>query len=251
MIDKIKSFDCIGNPIQFKIHSSERYQTVLGGLLTLTIVSLVVSLTISLLVGLSKNRDPIINRSVNYRNNTFLNLTQNFPLMLTVAQRGNIFITNPDSYFTITAYAWNGNYTYNGTERKAVLTLTQLDLHKCSNETIHNDFGKYTDMFLNAFSGTSLDQAYCFPMGQDLTWIEGYPGQRPVQYLVISVNFCDNSTSKVKCKTKDEIIKALSNGVLLISYPDFYFDPNLYDPGVFFISTKALPVSTLFFKRYK
>jgi hypothetical protein len=171
-------------------------------------------------------------------------------MMMSVAQRGNVYLDNPDAYYTITAIAYNGNYTYNGTERTLVLNLTNMDMHKCSNETIRKDFGEYTEQFLSSFSGNDLSLAYCFPMGQSLSWIYGFVGQRPVQYLDFSINICDNATSKVKCKTKDEITKALGNGVLLVSYPDYYLDANQYDPGVFFISTKAYPVSPTFFKRY-
>jgi hypothetical protein len=209
-MDRIKYFDFIGNPIQFKIHSSERYRSTLGGILSIIIFGLVISLTISLLIGLSQNKDPIINRSVNYRDVAFLNLS-NFPIMMSVAQRGVIYLDNPDSYYTITAFAYNGNYTYNGTERSLVLSLITMDMHKCSNETIYKDFGEYTDQFLSAFPGNDLSLAYCFPKGQELSWISGLPGQRPLQYIDFSINICDNATSKVKCKTKDEITKALAN----------------------------------------
>ncbi len=249
-MNNIKYLDLIGSPIQFKIHSSERYQTILGGLLTVILTGLVLALIVNLLIGLSLNKSPIVNRSSSYINEAFLNLTQKYPIMMTVVQRGIVHLNNPDSYYTITALAYNGNYTYNGTNRTANLNLKRMDMHKCANDTIYSDFGDHTNDFLSALTTPDLSKVYCFPIGQNDSWLYGIYGQRPLQYLDFSVNFCDNATSKVPCKSMAEITKTLSTVFLIVSYPDFYFDPNLHDPGIFYINTKAFPISSTFYKRY-
>jgi hypothetical protein len=249
-MNNIKYLDLIGSPIQFKIHSSERYQTVLGGLLTVILICLVVALTTSLLIGLSTNQSPIVNRSSLYMKEPFLNLTHNFPIMMQVVQRGSVLFDNPDVYFTITALAYNGNFTYNGTDRTTILNLIKMDMHKCANDTIYSDFREHTNDFLSTLKSPDLSKVYCFPIGQNNSWLYGIYGQRPLQYIDFSINFCDNATSKVPCKSKEEMIKILSTVFLSVSYPDYYFDPNLHDPAIFYINTKAFPISSILYKRY-
>ena len=245
----IKYLDLIGSSIQFKIHSSERYQTVLGGFLTVILTGLVLALIINMLIGLSTNQSPIVNRSSSYMKESYLNLKEKFPIMMTVVQRGIVHLDNPDSFYTITALAYNGNYTYNGTNRTANLNLIKMDMHKCANDTIYNDFGEQTEDFLGALTTSDLSKVYCFPRGQNNSWLYGIYGQRPLQYLDFSINFCDNATSKIPCKSMAEITKALSTVFLIVSYPDYYFDPNKHDPGIFYINTKAFPISSTFYKR--
>jgi len=249
MMNAFKYIDFIGSPIQFRFKTEEKYKSIFGGILSIALIFMILIFSFPLFIGMLTYSTPnVVKGSIN-KESAYLDLSKNFPLMMTVFQRGNIYLPNQDSYFTISAFSYNGNITYNGSQKILTLNLNPMNLHKCSNDTIYNDFGEYTNLFLSSYSNPDLSTAYCFPMGEKLAYIYGFPGQRPVNYLSFSINFCDNSTSLVKCKTMDEIKKALSNAMFYLSYPDYYLDHSKTEPGVFFLNSKVFPVSATFFKR--
>ena len=249
-MEVIKSIDFVGSPIQFRFKSSEKFKSVYGGLLTMILIFMVSIFSVPLIQGLMAFVSPSVVKSFGFDPTAFLNLTHDFPLMMTVAQRGNIYFDDPDSYYTISAFAYHGYYALNGTEKFLKLDLTKMDMHKCSNDTIRNDFGEHTNLFLKSFTAPDLSYGYCFPMGQNLSYIFGFLGERPLQYLAITIDICDNSTSKVPCKSIDQIKKTLSGAILLMSYPDYYLDHDNREPATFFLNTKAFPISASFYKRY-
>ena len=251
----MKNLDLLQNEIGLMIDGNDKKKSTFGAILTIFIIILTI---ISIMVfgeDMIKKINPKSSYSKNFQELNNLNFSGNFPLMVTLVQRGAKKLPEHEKYFDISFY--NIFLSQNVVNDTVPFTKRQYLSGNCKKE----DLNGYYEDFNSVISPTDIDYFYCLKQNQKIE-IFGTIGQRNNTYMAILINKCINSTSnfsninnsndktEIICKSPKEIEDALENIFISIYTIDYYVDVSDYvNPAKPYVRNQIIPISFLIYKR--
>ena len=246
-----KSLDYVGDNIDLLMNNNPRFQTTLGAILTIAITIVGLSLGIVDLKSMFLRANPTINLDKYFEKDFMYNGTGNYPLLISINNRGNAPIPEQERYVQIIPYMYSMQLP--DASGKNLLKINKLKTFKCSKDLNYytKNWGKNAELLRNSTTEERFNRSSCLDQNQDLTFVNSL-GDLPSSWLNIFITKCINSTeSNIVCKPQQEIDDMLVDSFISIDMLDVYFDGNNYiDPGQIYSRTTTYTVSTQFYKRH-
>jgi hypothetical protein len=236
-MEVIKSIDIFGEVFNFNIFGKREYNTVLGGILTFSIVIITFVTTIMFGLDLILRTNPkVLIQKVVPLKYSYINCTlQNFPFFWRISDDNALNVNYSNIlYPTLVFYVYQYNKTINNYD---FIESKILPNKPCTRDSVQND--EYFDNY-------GLDNYYC------LDWSDsGYPlggfwdSGDMVYYLEQNIHTCPDGDRKSPNCTDQKTLKKF-----LGSDNKIYYD--IYYPKVFFSPANFTnPIQTTIFNYYQ
>lgn len=236
----MKTIDLLGTQIRLRIDGETSYKTISGAFATMLISLLALLTLISFGQDLFFKENSDVSYSKNFQPFGNISVFDNFPLLLTLVKRGQLFVTDQQKYFNI---SMNNFRLEVGSDSSNIITNEPIQMGPC----ILEDFRNNSDSFISQING-NISNFYCVKPNQKIEFY-GLIGGRIYNYLVILINRCKNGT-EIICKPQNEIDQMLNQVFIRSIIPDYYFDSKNYEnPGRFYAKMQNTPISSSFYKR--
>lgn len=185
----LNNFDFLQNEVGLMIEGEERKRTPFGAILTLLII--VMTFVASLFFGedIIQKRNPKSSFSKFFQEYNYLNLTNNFPIVISLVQRGAVKINNFRQYFDIAFVNFDTPMRTANQTLNSSFNYEKYNSGKCQKE----DLLQYENEFRSSMNPNDLDYFFCLKQNQNLQ-IHGSIGQPNNSYIAILINKCQNKT---------------------------------------------------------
>lgn len=219
LVSFVKRADYFGESVKLHFDNNKKFKTILGGILSISILVLI----IALLVSLGQN---LVNRDIPRTNSVTLfkeypppiNLKKNY---LNFAFGFELF-NGLGRFYDPTYFSFEVVLTqYNRTNSSQIRTNNVLNFSLCKDipETFVNDRFNYSDKVrIN-----QVDKLFCL-QNNDQTLEGAYTMQYFANIRILATKCKNSTTSKIICKPPDEINKILLFGTFQVIYTDRYMD---------------------------
>jgi hypothetical protein len=241
----IRSIDFFGVKPKFTIDNSNKYKTIIGGILSILIAILIFTGFFHFGRELVDKINPTVISSAFYQPNPdeYALNEDNFGFFIGIQNSNFEYYIDPTyvslsmNYVIFTRKITNGEVEWNPTSRDLKPEPCQL--------------GKHFPKFQKEFSGLPLSDLFCAnPDEIKNVSLAGNWGEDNFNYISIQVTPCKNSTeSDIICRTKDEIQTYLSGGFFVVNHVDTLFEPKVYEnPRKYFRKNFYTTMSNKYYK---
>jgi hypothetical protein len=199
----IKSIDYFGQPVQITFDRKRKYNTILGGLLSLGMYSFILILIIKAGYDLlNKTRPKTSLTSLALTDSPLLDMKKSKMIYSAVVLDRNFVPVNDPSYFTIEIFKFEV-IRKNGSEQYNYINMPRYD---CNN---HYDHFK-SEGFEEDFKSKQLSQGTCFDISSSDVIIGGNFIKEYFSNILFRVQKCSNRTdTNVVCQPENKIIDKL------------------------------------------
>jgi hypothetical protein len=230
MREQLLNIDYFAQPVRLTFNGRKKYPTEIGSLLSLSIFVLIITLIIMQGNDMINHLRPKVNQMDLYLIDQPIIDISDRTLMFNFQFLTSSFQPNYDpSYFTFNLQ----NFVVNREKIDNPISLSDVLLENC---TLHYEsFQKNIDLS-KEFQNNYFSESFC------LANHEGKMGGRFSSNFFSNFKFsivkCNNETSKVTCKTNDEINKFFDGAYLEFYFVDKYINTENYtNPFQYFLNT--------------
>lgn len=219
----LKKIDIFGQNVKLLFNSQRKFPSILGGIFTICVIIIVLVSIINLGKEIVYKTEPKLNvMNLFTVNSPLIELNPSSLLFAFQVIDRDYMPFYDESYFTFNLY----NFVVNRTlPESSMFKNNPLNLINCTEyfdyfANQETSYRKYN--FSNNFNSNNLNEAFC---------IENLNAQIGGNFITdyfsnirFSINRCNNSTSKVQCKSREEINEKIRGAFFEFYFIDKYID---------------------------
>lgn len=238
-----KDLDMIGKEPELYFHSRSRFKTNIGALLTIMVYTAGFALMMYFLVRVIMRSNIVVVSSQEFDDRSRVNYNAYQQPFIITDQYGYLFDPDIEERMLTMQLEWFYTFEDGSFEQKNFF----FKLERCD---INKHFPHHKEVFSRL---PYLDRHYCLPVNEVDFQLYGFYGSSNVySATLVTIDQCVNGKwGKTNCLPEEEIRKKLQAMYLQLSFIDYNIDNNNLDtPGVIYLRTERLPISTNLFKRF-
>ena len=239
----LKSIDLIGNTPELLLKSQSRYKTNVGALLTLIVYSCGAALMMYFLVRVFSRSNFVVVASQEFDDRALYDYNGIQQPFLITNSYGYAFDKELEDRMLSIYIEYFYTFKDGSFEQKNFF----FKLERCD---INKHFPKHREIFEKL---PLLDRHYCIPLDAFDFQLYGYYGSNNVYSATMTyVDRCVNGKwGKTNCAAETEIRETLQTMYMQLSFIDYNINNNnIESPGVMYLRSERLPLSTNLFKRF-
>jgi hypothetical protein len=238
--------DFFGIEPRLLINKKKRFNTAIGGILSLIVFIVVILVTYSLGREIYEKNKPFLTISSVYEEepSEFQLNPSNFALAISIVDSYYQYFIDPQIYTPSMNFISNTAKLINNTFVRGI-EYKEIKLESCN---ISNHFGDFKDLYAKEDLANSLCPE---PESlRDLS-LRGSFVNENFNFLNVSIQPCNNSTdSKIICKSQEEIDAKLNGGYIGLNFINTIFDPlNFNQPAKYIKNNFYTVLSKKYYKQ--